>query len=54
MVANGDSNITDHINQSQYNSHYKEGMDLYLWNSKVFLVPILNVDRLDIAKQNVK
>ena len=54
MVANGDSRITDHINQSQCSSHYKEGMAQYLWNSGVFLVPVLDVDGLGIIKQNVE
>ena len=54
MAANGDSRITDHINQSQYSSYHKEGMAQYLWNSEVFLVPVLDVDRLGIVRQNVE
>ena len=54
MVARGDSRITDHINQSQCSSHYKEGMAQYLWNLEVFLVPVLDVDGLDTASQNVE
>ena len=54
MVANGDSRITDHINQSQYGSHHKEGMAQYLWNSEVFLVPVLDMVGLDIERQNIE
>ena len=54
MVANGDSRITNNINQSQCSSHHKEGMAQYLWNSEVFLVPVLDVDRLGIVRQNVE
>ena len=54
MVANRDSRITDHINQSQCSSHHKEGMAQYLWNSEVFLVPVLDVDGLGIIRQNVE
>ena len=54
MVANGYSRITDHINQSQCSSYHKEGMAQYLWNSEVFLVPVLDVDKLGIVRQNVE
>ena len=54
MVLNGNSRITNYINQSQYSSYLKEGMGQYLWNSEVFLVPILDVDVLGIARQNVE
>ena len=54
MVANGDSKITDHINQSQFSSHHKEGMAQYLWNLEVFLVPVLDVDGVGIVRQNVE
>ena len=54
MVPNGDSRITDHINQSPCSSHLKERMAQYLWNSEVFLVPVLDMDGLDIARQNVE
>ena len=52
MAANGDSRITDHINQCS--SYHKEGMAQYLWNSEVFLVPVLDVDGLGIVRQNVE
>ena len=54
MVVNGDSKITDHINQIQSSNHHKEGMAQYLWNLEVFLVPVLDVDGLDTANQNVE
>ena len=54
MVVRGDGRITDHINQSQYSSHHKEGMAQYIWNLEVFLVPLLDVDGLDTASQNVE
>ena len=54
MVANGDSRITDHINQSLCSSYHKEGMAQYLWNLEVFLVPVLDVDGLDTTSQNVE
>ena len=54
MVVNGDSRTTDRINQSQCSSHHKEGMAQYLWNSEVFLVPVLDVDGLGIIRQSVE
>ena len=54
MVVRGDGRITDHINQSQYSSHHKEGMAQYLWNSEVFLVPVLDMVGLDIERQNIE
>ena len=54
MVANGDSRITNHINQSQCSSHYKEGMAQYLWNLEVFLASVLDMDGLGIVGQNVE
>ena len=54
MVANRDSRITDHINQSQCSSHHNKGMAQHLWNSEVFLVPVLNVGGLGILRQNVE
>ena len=54
MVPNNDSRITDLINQSQYSSHFKERMAQLLWNLEVFLVPVLDMDMLGIAKQNVE
>ena len=54
MVTSEDSRITDHINQSQCSSHYKEEMAQYLWNLEVFLVLVLDVDGLDTASLNVE
>ena len=54
IVANRDSRITDHINQSQCSSHHKEWMTQYLWNLEVFLVPVLDVGGLDTTSQNVE
>ena len=54
MVVSGNSRITDHINQSQCSSHYKEEMAQYLWNLKVFLVLVLDVDKLDTTSLNVE
>ena len=50
MVPNQDSRFTDHINQSQCSSHYKEGMAQFLWNSEVFPVPASDVDGQGIAR----
>ena len=54
MVPNSDRRITDHINQSQYSSHLKERMALFLLSFEVLLVPILDVDILGIARQNIE
>ena len=54
MVPNGDSRITDHINQGQYSSHRKERMAQFLWNSEIFLVLALDVYGLGIIRQNVR
>ena len=54
MVPNGNSRITNHINQSPCSSHLKERMAQFLWNLEVFLVPVLDVDGLGIARQNVE
>ena len=54
IVPNGDSRITNHINQSLCSSHLRELMAQYLWSSEAFLVPVLDVDGLDIARQNVE
>ena len=54
MVSNGDSNITNHINQSQYSSHHKERMVQFLWNLEFFLVPASDVDGRGTAKQSIE
>ena len=54
MVPNGNSRITNHINQGPYITHLRERIAHYLWNLEVFLVPVLDVDGLDIARQNVE
>ena len=54
MVPNGDSKITEHIYQSQFNNHLNERMVLFLLNLEVFLVPVLYVDVLGITKQNLE
>ena len=53
-MPNGDSRITNCINQSPYSSHLKERMAQYVCNSEVFLVPVLDMDGLDIARQNLE
>ena len=54
MVPNSNSRITNHIKQSQCNSHFQERMAQFLGNSEVFLVPALDVDILNIRRQNVE
>ena len=54
MVPNSDNRITNYINQSQCSSYLKESMAQFLWNSEVFLVPILDVDIMGIARQNIE
>ena len=54
MVPNSNSRITGHVNQNPRSSLLNERMAHYLWNLEVFLVPVLDMDGLDITRQTVE